>query len=376
MICPGQPALAEQLPDESSPYAKEGTTAHTVAQKCLIPHPATGTLAALNPDKFVGQELDGEKVTQEMVDAVRVYLNYCVSNTTAGDIIRIEERLRLNEDVWGTGDFIRYRPSTGELLVVDYKHGAGIFVDVYENLQALTYALMAAKIFQKLKSVKIVIVQPRCGDEMVREWETDTIRIMDMEADVVTAVARTREPNAPLVPGNHCKSGLCKVRARCPALAKLAQQRAKDVFSVSSLMEPVELADRYDELEALETYISAVRELAYNTAMNGERVPNHKLVWKRALRQWKTDEEARDGLMDMGFTMEEITAEVKLKSPAEMEKLIPKKERELMNDFVVKRSSGLKLVHESDNRPEHFPDTASDVFGRVQIEHMDDDILG
>lgn len=374
MTCPGQPALAELVPDESSDYAREGTTAHEVARRCLIPHPATGTLAARNPDHLIGQVVEGVEVTQEMVDAVRVYLSYCVQNTTNGDIIRIEERLRLNDDVWGTGDFLRYRPSTGELLIVDYKHGAGIYVDVYENYQTLIYALMAAKLFQKITRVKIVIVQPRCGDEQVREWETDSLRILEWEADVNEAVARTRAANAPLVPGNHCKNHLCKVRATCPALKQMAQTRARETFKVNTNMALTDLAARLEEVAALQTYITAVEDLAYQLAMKGQAIPGHKLVWKRPQRQWLDEREALEVLESLGLDRDQVS-KLTVKSPAEVEKLLPPKVRPVLKDYYSKVSSGLTLVHESDKRPEHFPDQAVEVFGRVQIEHMEDDIL-
>lgn len=371
MTCPDQPSLAAQVPEDSSEYAAEGTTAHALAQRCLIPHIQTGTVAALNPDQHLGETIEGQVVTKEMCDAVRVYLNFCVKNTRAGSHIRIEERLRLCDDVWGTGDYIAYNAQEGELLVVDYKHGAGVFVHAYENPQTLTYALMACRLYKGVRRVRIVIVQPRCGseEEPIREWVVDTTELLDFEADLMEAVARTKIEEAGLNPGIHCR--FCPVKAQCPELVRLVAERIKEAIDMATKLKPVELGNRLSELPALKTYINGLEDFAFKLAMEGGHVPGHKLVEKRPTRKFRNENQAADALMAMGLTEQDIM-DVKLKTVAAVEKLIGKSNMSALEDLIVKESSGLTLVDINDKRPEYAPGTAAQAFGMGSLE----DLLG
>jgi hypothetical protein len=82
---------------------------------------------------------------------------------------------------------------------------------------------------------------------------------------------------------------------------------------------------------------------------NGQTVPGFKLVAKRGIRQW-TSEDAVDAWVDTnGLTKEAY--ESKLRSPAQMEKVLKKYKKELPPELVVSISSGSTLAPESDSRP-------------------------
>lgn len=369
------PTLAGQLPDDTNIYAAEGSAAHEVAQRSFLPHPPTGTLALRDPYRLVGEVIKVDRfeiiVTTEMVDAVKVYLDYCMENVTNGDQLKIEERLRLNDDVWGTGDFIRFRPKTGELLVADYKHGEGVWVPVYQNPQLLLYALMACKLYKGVKKIRIAIVQPRCGtDDFIREWEVDPVTLLEFEADIIDAVARTKEPEPDLNYGKHCT--FCKARAQCPLLVDMAQKRARELFNEMKMaLKPVELGTRRLEVEALRSHLTAVENFAEAEAKSGRPVPGFKLVRKQGNRTFTNENEVADVLLAMGVREEDIW-ERKLKSPAQIEKIIKKKGMTQLEEFIIKPDNGIGLVHESDNREEFFPGSAAEAFTPQSLE----DLLG
>ena len=179
MTCPGSERLSQGMPDSSSKYAEEGSLAHKLGEACL--------LSGLDPLDYVGLELADETaaIAEEMAAAVKVYTDY-VKDLSGGDcepgngvwklfghnLSAVELPIDLG---WlipggkGTTDFVLYRLDTGDLHVVDYKHGAGVAVDPEWNPQLLLYA---AGVVHDLRErghtgfsgkVFLHIVQPRAG---------------------------------------------------------------------------------------------------------------------------------------------------------------------------------------------------------------------
>lgn len=366
MSCPGMVRLAAGIEDKGSIFAAEGTAAHTLAEQCLLHE--DGSLNA-RARTHVGDTVEDFEVTEEMADAVQVYLDYIGENTIRGDEIKIEERLRYNDDIWGTADYVRYRPKTQELLVADYKHGSGVYVDVFENPQAMTYALMAAKALgnRGVSIITLAIIQPRCGTQAVREWHIGPAELLDWEEQIIAAHNAVLEKDAKLVPGDHCK--WCKAAAICPALHDLANEAAKNDFSVvehgddgdAEVLQAGKLAEKLADLPALEKYIKAVREAAYKTAIHGTEIPGHKLVKKQPRRKWRSESETIEALQDYGLERDDILTN-KIKSPSQIEKVIGTSNKSDIEDLWVKESSGVTLVGDDDRRPAIIPGDATEDF--------------
>ena len=357
MACPGQPALAATVPSESSRYADEGTDAHWLAQGII-----TGEFVDTF-DKLVGPK--GNPVTPEMVDAVMVYVAAVQAEVAEGDDWAVEQRLHYSDDVWGTADFVRYRPSTGELLVADYKHGQGVAVEVENNPQALIYGLMKAKNLRNrgVSSVTLMIVQPRCPhpDGPVRRWTFHGVDFLEFEDRLADAVAATRAPDAPLVAGDHCR--WCPAKAICPALRAATMEAARQEFAPGLPYDPAALAKALDSIPLLETWIKATREFAYAEAIEGRVPAGWKLVEKRATRKWR-DENSAAAMLELLMMPDEIYEPRTLLSPAKIEKALGKGGKEKIAMWTVAESSGLTLVHESDKRPAATPRaSAAEDFG-------------
>jgi hypothetical protein len=349
MACPGQPALAGTVVDEtSSRYADEGTDAHWLAQG-IITGEFVDTFEAL-----VGPK--GNAVTPAMLDAVMVYVDACRAEVQPDDDWAVEQRLHYSDDLWGTADFVRYRPSTGELLVADYKHGQGVPVEVENNPQALIYGLMKAKHLRNrgISSVTLMIVQPRCPhpDGPVRRWTFHAVDFLDFEDRLLDAIAATRAADAPLVAGDHCR--WCRAKAICPALRAATLEQARAEFAPGLPYDPAALAAALDQIPLLETWIKATREFAYEEAMAGRVPAGWKLVEKRATRKWR-DEASAAAMLELLMMPDEIYAPRTLLSPAKIEKALGKHEKHKIAMWTVAESSGLTLVHESDKRPAATP---------------------
>jgi hypothetical protein len=348
-VCPGSIRASANAPDYESPYALEGTYAHELAAHCLE--------FEQEPVALVGGALThrGKKfeVTQEMAEAVTVYTDYCRAET--GDQRWIEHRFDLSQvypGCFGTNDFATYCAGTRFLEIVDYKHGAGKFVEVKGNPQLRYYALGALMTLPiQAEYVKLTIVQPRClsGEDVIRSEIISAVDLLEFAADLVMYAKATEDPNAPLVPGDHCQ--FCKALPTCPEYQKRTQAVARQEFGPVEKMSSVQLAEALAMVPLLKAWCSAIDERAYAEAMAGRKVPGYKLVDKRATRRWAREADVIEGLQDMGVGAETLY-ERKLKSPAQLEKALGKG---VIDQWVVKESSGTTLVPEDDKRMEVQP---------------------
>lgn len=362
--CPGSVRLAATVANRATRYAAEGTLAHMLARIALE--------MGLPPETYLGKEKSADgfdfTVDQEMCDAVNVYLESVKDDQGEGDKLFVEHKFDLTHvypGLYGTADAVIWKPATGLLIVKDYKHGAGVPVDVKDNPQLRYYAL-GALIDLKLpvKRVRMEVVQPRCPhpDGPIRSEEIDAIDLMDFATDLIDYAKATEDPDAKLNPGDHCR--FCPAAAVCPALHARAQQTASLAFSDDAPYEPGALAETLAWLPVLEGWIKNVREFAYKEAESGNTIPGWKLVAKRANRKWRDEIAATQALRSLGLGEPELYPLPKLNSPAAIEKLLAKKDRGVLETLVVKESSGHTLAPESDPRPP-VKEAAADAFANV-----------
>lgn len=339
--CPGSVRLSQGIESKSSVYAEEGTKAHEVAATYLT----TGKWP--------------KDVDSEMKAAVEVYteevLRHVDSMEHPEDGFLVEHRFDLSSiypGLFGTADCVIYDAYERVLRVFDYKHGMGIPVEVEENEQLMYYGLGALiSTGYPCLEIELTIVQPRCPHPKgpIRKWKFPAIELIDFADDLRNFATRTEDPNAPLVPGEHCR--FCPAAGVCPEIAKKAQAVAKAEFRSDLSYDPAQLSLTLEWLPAIESWIKNVREFAYAEAQHGRTPPGWKLVQKRATRKWKDQERAEKTLAHW-FGNDDDIFEKSLKSPAQIEKLLSsKKEKAKLAELVLSESSGLALAHESDPRP-------------------------
>jgi hypothetical protein len=115
-------------------------------------------------------------------------------------------------------------------------------------------------------------------------------------------------------------------------------------------MTPEEIGELLDAADLIDTWVKGVRAFAFEAAQDGFDIPGYKLVQKRAIRRWVDADVTRDALLKRGLNPEEIVTDPKLKSPAQIDKLLPKAERDQIADLWTNESSGASLVPETDKR--------------------------
>ena len=357
----------------STYYADEGTSAHTLAEKCILEkcdaarylgwhiQPQNGGALWTNP--LTCKELKGFEVTAEMAEAVQMYLD---ALREPGLPIIPEAKLSLEHvwpKTWGTADAQIHDKKNGILYVFDYKHGAGQLVVPDENPQALLYAeaaLHALKDKSWVKTVRIVIAQPRHRNGGIMTWETTPEYIEGwIKGTVKPAALATTAKDAPLVPGEkQCR--WCAAKAVCPALLgqalDVAQVAFKDIVpqEVPTLtfpnpmdMTPMERAKVASLLTALDDYKSSFFQYLQELAERGEATPGWKLVRGKANRKWRSEAQVINTLEPI---LGELLYDKKLKSPAGVEKLKGVDKKGLAALWETPEGK-ITLAPESDKRP-------------------------
>ena len=131
------------------------------------------------------------------------------------------------------------------------------------------------------------------------------------------------------------------------------------------MLDKGQIAKLLDAADLIDDWLGAVRAHALHLAESGSAIPGYKLVPKRATRKWREDASIYTVSGVLGVDLADVQTEPKLKSPAQVEKLVPKDRREKMADLVVKESSGSNLVKDSDPRKPATPSAIADFSGVV-----------
>ena len=342
--CPGSVVLVQKMPRQpSSKYAAEGTALHTCIDRLVNDDTLTVPM-------LLGKTVDGVVITEDHIEK----LSYAIQTLDTIDpamTLRYVTEVRVGfgdllPGVFGSTDLIGRQRNRA--VVLDWKFGDGVMVEAEENMQGMFYAAAAMRtpetqwVFDGVDEIEIIIVQP----PYTRRWVTTPARIADFEAELVRAVKRSQQPDAPLSVGDHCR--WCTAKPICPqmtgAVDRVARTALEGVDS-ASLATALALADQ------LETFINDARALAFARLEKGLAVPGYKLVSKRATRQWTSEAKAKAALLALDGVAESDVTETSLLSPAQAEKVLKKRKLALPADVVVAVSSGNTLAAESDPRP-------------------------
>jgi len=369
MRCPGSINASKGTPNTSSVYAREGTAAHELGERCLE--------GGFNAERFIGEiiEIEGDafEVDQGMADAVQVYLDTVRADYAAGDAIFIEHKFNLERfypGMFGTNDACVYKPKEAKLIVFDYKHGRGVPVEAKRNSQLRYYGLGAATAVEgrKLKEIEYVIVQPRCDhpDGGVRRWGEEAFDLLEWSGALVEAAIATEDPDAPLAAGTHCK--FCPAAPTCSEMEKAVIEACKADFGDNSgeivlsepqTLDPDDLARVLNKASLIKDWFRRVEEFAHAQALEGNVPTGYKLVPKRASRKWKDEDTALDFLKGYGLDPEDLYTS-KFKTPAQIEKVVGKDNKGDLVRLIEKVSSGSNLAPDSDPRAPIRPNAKDD----------------
>ena len=321
IACPAHRQAEDAYPDSSSPYAREGTFLHELAQLCVD--------NKTSPEAYLGRvfEVEGEKFVVDM--SVAGTVNYALKAfwdmVPEGATILTEQRVYCSEaighpDTFGTVDVIVF--TDNGVILIDWKFGAGVRVDATHNAQLQTYALGVVETFGALgpfNTMHLAIIQPRLNH--VSEWviNEDDLNVFRKQAHAAVQLALSDNP--PFKAGDHCK--FCKHAGNCDELKNIV------VNEFEALPNPEDQAHTSDHLSRamqhvplVELWAKAVRAEVERRLLNGHEIPGFKLVeGRRGHRKWTDAKAVEDALKAMRVKNDQMF-EFKLITPTAAEKLV------------------------------------------------------
>lgn len=340
------------LPDgaiyqETSDAAQLGTDAHEAGE--------IGILEGKRAEDTLSVDDHG----QDTIDAVNLYIDTVRPILERCGQWKVEGKFVYSELLFGTSDFAGIE---GKILwIIDYKNGIGE-VSAEENEQGLDYAGLVLvdgcgfsdSEIEKIETVKIVIVQPRASGESIKTWECSVERVEEhiKKSIVISNMTEDEIRSSEYHHGDHCF--FCPRKINCPKLDELT---SSVMAGTIDNLTPEQLGKKLAGADILESRIKALRDHAYTLANFGSKVSGFKLVNKRAIRKWIDESQTVDILHATGYDDNDIYTS-KIKSPAQIEKLVGKKNFDDYAPYAESISSGTTLVKDSDRRMEVIPKKA------------------
>jgi len=359
LVCSGSVPLSNGVQDEESEFAAEGTVAHMLAEVSL----KMGTDAW----EEIGTTINDIEVTQEMADAVQVYLSdvrYRYPDRNQGNWF-VEKKFHcptIHPLFFGQGDNVYIDFEGRELHVHDYKHGAGIVVEVQRNPQMMYYGagiLEEMDLWKDIDKVTLHIAQPRGwhSDGPLRRWSITTEDLETWLDDELIPGMERALTSTDTVSGGHCRF--------CPARSRACPQLMADMKELEELMTQVVAKGGAAQLtspqigrfltlyDTAKIVAKAAEKTAFSRLQAGKKVPGRKLAASRKNQAWKDDAEAQAKLV---FGKEALTVPV-LKSPAQI-KALPGGEA-FAAEHSFKPKGGLTVVASDDKRKTVSRDTTA-----------------
>ena len=308
------------------------------------------------------------EVTKEMADAVQVYLDAvrsaCPDRNQGNFFIEKEFYCpSIHKFFYGKSDTVFIDFPNRVLRIFDYKHGAGMPVEVEDNPQNKYYGVGALEdldLWDKVDTVEMYIVQPRYKHfhGPVRSWSIGVAELEDwLEDELVPAMNRAIAGSDKMSSGEHCR--FCDVRFyACP-------QIQKDLDELEKLMKIVDKEDDAKKLtnaqvgrmldlnEVAKIAIKAAQTTAFRRLSAGQKIPGRKLVHTKSNRAWK---DGAEKALKKEFGSKAYAPD-KLKSPAVVEKMAGGKAMAVR--WSAKTAGPLSVAPADDNRREVSRDTKS-----------------
>jgi len=351
--CAPSPVLEERYgKDTTSVYAAEGTLAHEFADTELSYFHNNITKAVY--DKTLKKLRANKLYSSEMEGQVEKYTSYCIEQynvaAKAGGVALTEQRVDFSHIVpegFGTGDYSVIADAM--LEVVDLKYGM-TRVSAEDNPQLKLYALGLLNKFElsySIDNVMLTIVQPRLN--AVSNWVISVNDLYKWAEEVVKPTAAIAiKGEGEQVAGTWCK--YCKVKPKCKALAKLANQAAKADFVEPMLLTEAEILKAFKTKKIVEDWLKSVEKYIKEEAIAGKTWEGFKLVAGTTKRKWADEDAVLKLLRANKFPLSKIQNK-KLKGIGDISQLMSvDKFEKLLSEHIIKPEGAPTVVPKSDKR--------------------------
>lgn len=352
LSCQTQLFVQENLGgDEDNAYTTEGTVAHNVIERAAK--------QGVCPHTLVGTKDEGTLVTTEMANDAKLFLDEVARIVKANPGAQVFHEVRLVHSIisefGGTMDCLIV--TEDDIFVLDFKFGAGISVEVENNKQLLSYAVLAMDEHGR-RNIHLTVIQPRRPhhDGPVRHWSPtwwDIEGFVDellegvlwyrstkkqMESGLVTLGDLTSR----LVPStDNCR--FCSRNANCPAqqanITLVHDKRDSD-------MDEDHLAFVLGNDLLLRKHIEAVKAQAHAHMTAGGKIAGYKLVTAYGNRKFTCKTAVLQRALELSGYSPSLATKPNgdKKTPSQLEKDVP---RFVFEDLIETPVTGTKVVPES-----------------------------
>lgn len=361
MACTPSARLEQQFPNTSSKYADEGTLAHAIGELLI-----RDMHNMIEPQDFLAQmeELKkSEYFSHTMFEYAEDYAHVVNEVCTGEFMLFVEQKLDMTsyiEDGFGTADAIVIRPDLRKLFFFDLKYGKGVRVDAADNSQLKIYGLGVLNDYgfvYDIEDIELTIYQPRISP-VPSSWSTNYKELIEWAETVLKPAALLAyEGKGEYKAGKHC--GFCRAKGTCRALAEHNMELAKLDFKNPDLLTDEEILDVLAKTPLFQSWLDAVGEHVFGTALGGKKWPGYKIVEGRSIRKYSSDEAVIAALKAKDLT--DIYKAPALLGLGDMEKKIGKAPfAEIVGPLLIKPAGKPTLAVASDKRPEIVPGAQTD----------------
>lgn len=411
-------------PDTGNEYADEGTAAHEVLEQSLKQNREPSTFLGLTISVNKGEPNEvAIDINQEMVDNVEIAIEYIQRPSARNSFY--EERVdysHIAKDGFGTSDVllevyekVATNKRVNTLYVIDFKYGAGIKVDAFENSQGMLYALGALNsldiLFEReIERVNIVIIQPRMDN--ISEYEISVADLLKWGDSIKPKAQKAYDLYEKAIGGsdiifnpenfNPTKDGCkwCQGRrlTRCKAHAHTGYQAAIDGFedltsdqkcnipaievSDNTFKDPYfldnkDLAAIYVNMQMFLTFAESLTAEITSRINSGQTVPGLRLIPTEKPRAWKFDEEETIKAIRTAGLQKVDYLKWAIISPTEAQNILKKvkpkdhnRRYKRLEANAIHRPPGNDKIIEDKRKP------AEEIDDRISLEITEDDLLG
>lgn len=364
--CTPSAMLEDAEPDHTSDAAREGTTAHEVAELTV-----RAMLRQIDGSEWAEQlsriranankNLFDEAMTEHASnywDEISIRINDFleVDDPESLKTAKVEAKVYMEEVTGEAGqsghvDFMAWHNT--RLLTIDYKYGQGVRVDAKGNPQLRIYALgMVLGNPGKFTEVQTVIYQPRLGHLSI---ETISVKaLLDWHKTVVKPAAKMAlKGEGKQAAGPWCK--FCKIEGKCSTLAGFSTKDAVREFNNIHELSLQHQKEVFEKWDIVKSFFTALEKHMLSQALQGIKYPGLRLVEAQTKRTW-TDPDVVQSILEMNGYEEDEIVKKSLKPIGDIEKLVGKKI--FANDFymLTDRPKGGPVLAKADDKRRDFND--------------------
>lgn len=370
IACPPSARFEEQIVEEESQFAREGTLAHDLA--ALILSSRAGIFKG-NQAKFnqmlddikadvlafywnldTADVLDAETEFNVMLDHAEGWAAFVCDQIEFDGEVSIEREFDISQYVplgFGTSDATVKRKRV--LHVNDYKYGAGKRVHAHKNKQGKLYAIGALKAAvledpdYKPETVIVSIYQPRVVGG-VSHYEISVADLLEWaEFTVMPAANLAIAGQGDFKAGPHCQ--FCKARNVCKAYFDMFAKVKK--IHDKRAMTPKELETVLTYGPLISSWVKKVADDAARRLQAGQKINGFKLVAGGGRRQFTSEDDVVDVALGANLDMDKLFR-TELIALTDIEKLVGKKRfEELFGAIIFEKEFQPKVVDIDDPAP-------------------------